>query len=210
MAAEGEPLDGIEEPRQDSPSTTARMLACSRMPTVTDSRAVSAPAHAVHAYPSTRRGLGGASIRCERPIEPGRPTNAYSQPAESPPRLIERARTAMRMRHYNPGTEETYLGWMRRYYEFHGRRDLAAQLDAKYATASLNDLATRSHVVASTQNQALAALLLLYREVLGIDTSLARRPRPRQGAPRLPVVLSCDEVRAVLAKLEAERRLIAT
>jgi integron integrase len=102
----------------------------------------------------------------------------------------------MRLRHFSPRTEEAYLGWMRRYHEYHGRRNPVELGPA--------------HVAASTQNQALAALLFLYRDVLGIqlpwldDLVLARTPA------RLPVVLTRDEVRAVLARMDGEPRLMAT
>ena len=115
----------------------------------------------------------------------------------------------MRLRHLSPRTEEAYLGWMRRYHEFHGRRD-PASLGAEHVTAFLNALATRRRVSASTQNQALAALLFLYREVLGValpwldDLVHARSPK------RLPVVLTRDEVRSVLARMDGVPRLMAT
>lgn len=115
--------------------------------------------------------LEGPSLVREGPGEPWQhaPT----------PRLSERARDAIRLRHFSPRTEEAYLGWMRRYHEFHGRRDPAG-LGPEHVTAFLNALATRRHVAASTQNQALAALLFLYREVRGIQLPVARGPRARQ------------------------------
>jgi integron integrase len=144
-------------------------------------------------------------------VGPASPTAGKSSPAASPPspRLGERARAAMRLRHMSPRTEEAYLDWMRRYFEFHGRRDPAA-LGPEHITAYLSSLATRSRVSASTQNQALAALLFLYRDVLGMDLAwlddLVRARTPE----KLPVVLSRDEVRAVLARMDGEPRLMAT
>jgi integron integrase len=115
----------------------------------------------------------------------------------------------MRLRHFSPRTEEAYVGWMRRYHEFHGRRD-PATLGAEHVSAFLNALATRRHVAASTQNQALAALLFLYRDVLGVELpwldDLVRARSPE----RLPVVLTRDEVRAVLAHTAGLPRLMAT
>jgi integron integrase len=138
------------------------------------------------------------------------PADHDSPRADAPvPRLGERARAAMRLRHFSPRTEETYLGWMRRYHAFHGRRDPAG-LGAEHVTAFLNSLAIQGRVAAATQNQALAAILFLYREVLGIalpwldDLVHARMPA------RLPVVLTRDEVGAVLAHMEGEPRLMAT
>jgi integron integrase len=115
----------------------------------------------------------------------------------------------MRLRHVSPRTEEAYLAWMRRFYDHHGRRD-PKELGAQHVTAFLSELATRGHVAASTQNQALAALLFLYRDVLGVDLpwldDLVRAKTPA----RLPVVLSRDEVRLVLAQMQGEPRLMAT
>jgi integron integrase len=147
------------------------------------------------------------------PTDPGsNPDNASVRSSVTPapvPRLGERARAAMRLRHLSPRTEEAYLGWMRRYHAFHGRRD-PAHLGAEHVTTFLNSLAVEGRVAAATQNQALAALLFLYREVLGItlpwldDLVHARMPA------RLPVVLTRDEVRAVLAHMVGEPRLMAT
>jgi integron integrase len=121
--------------------------------------------------------------------------------------LGERAREAMRLRHLSPRTEEAYLGWMRRYHEFNGRRD-PARFGAEQVTAFLSQLVSERDVSASTQNQALSALLFLYREVLGIDLpwldDLVRAQRPA----RLPVVLSRDEVRAVLRAMDGTPQLM--
>ena len=113
----------------------------------------------------------------------------------------------MRVRRFSRRTQEAYLAWMRRYYEFHGRRE-PALLGAEHVTAFLSALATR--VAASTQNQALAALIFLYRGVLGRDLprldDLVRAKSPA----RLPVVLTRAEVRAILARMEGVPRLMAT
>ena len=84
------------------------------------------------------------------------------------PALGARVHAAMRLRHLSPRTEEAYLGWMRRYFRFHGRRD-PSELGAEHVTGFLKVLATHERISASTQNQALAALLFLYRDVLGRD-----------------------------------------
>ncbi len=115
----------------------------------------------------------------------------------------------MRLRHLSPRTEEAYLGWMRRYHEFNGRKD-PALFGAERVTAFLSQLATERDVAASTQNQALAALLFLYREVLEIDLpwldQLVRAKRPK----RLPVVLSREEVRAVLSAMSGVTLVMAS
>lgn len=131
------------------------------------------------------------------------------QPPETPrPRISDRVRTAIRLRHLSPRTEATYLAWIRRYWLFCERRDPAA-FGADKVTAFLNSLAQAGAVAAATQNQALAALLFLYRHVLGQDLpwldDLVRVTAP----PRLPTVLSRDEVRALLAQLDGVPRLMA-
>jgi integron integrase len=113
----------------------------------------------------------------------------------------------MRLRHQCSRTEEAYLGWMRRYHEFSGRRDPAG-FGAERVTAFLNQLVSERDVSASTQNQALSALLFLYRAVLELDLpwhdGLVRAQRPAY----LPVVLSRDEVRAVLRALVGTPQLM--
>ena len=78
-----------------------------------------------------------------------------SSSSSAPLRLGDRARAALRLRHMSPRTEEAYIQWMRRYYEFHGRQN-PVELGAEHVTMFLNALAIRDHVTASTQNQALA------------------------------------------------------
>jgi len=127
----------------------------------------------------------------------------------APPRLLDRMRHAARLRHLSRRTEDTYVAWARRFILFHGKRH-PQDLGAPEVVAFLSDLAVRLRVSASTQNQALAALLFLYRAVLGRELegldAAVRAPRPR----RLPVVLSRDEVRAVIAQLPGIHRLVVT
>jgi integron integrase len=153
--------------------------------------------------------LGTASLVREQPPETGRPGADRAPRPRVAHRLGDPARAAMRLRRFSPRTEEAYLQWMRRYYEFHGRRNLA-DLGAEHVTGFPNALATRGRVAASTQNQALSALLFLYREVLAQDLpwldGLVRARRP----VRLPVVLSRDEVRSLLGRMEGVPRLMAT
>lgn len=132
-----------------------------------------------------------------------------SRPPEEKVQLSVRAREAMGLRHLSPRTQDAYLGWMRRYHHFHGRRD-PARLGPDHVTAFLNMLANERRVSSSTQNQALAAILFLYREVLGVDLpwldDLVRAP----ARARLPVVLSRDEVRSVLRHLEGMPHLMVS
>ncbi len=127
----------------------------------------------------------------------------------SPPRtLLGRVRAAVRARHYSPRTEASYVGWAKRLVVFHGRRhpDELGEADVR---AFLDHLAEHDRVSASTQNQAVAALLFLYEAVLG--RPLALSPQGIVHAKelhRLPVVLSREEVRAVLAQLNGVSRLV--
>lgn len=123
-------------------------------------------------------------------------------------RLGDRARAAMRLRHLSPRTEEAYVHWMRRFYDFHGRRNPAA-LGGEHVTAFLNTLATRQNVSASTQNQALAAISFLYRHVLDLEFPWLNDLVRAKGPERLPVVLTRAEVRAVLSRMEGATRLMA-
>ena len=86
------------------------------------------------------------------------------RPESGSPRLLDMAREAIRRRHFSYRTEETYLQWMKRFILFSGRRH-PRELGAAEVTAILNHLAVERHVAAATQNQALAALLFLYKEV---------------------------------------------
>jgi hypothetical protein len=86
--------------------------------------------------------------------------------AAGKPRLLDQVREAIRLRHYSPRTEEAYIGWIRRFIVFHGKRHPAEMGEAE-ANAFLTDLAVSQKVSASTQTQALCALLFLYKQVLG-------------------------------------------
>src|SRR3990172_3946732 len=94
---------------------------------------------------------------------------ARETPDEAPrsPKLLERVRETLRVRHYSRRTEKAYVGWIRRYIVFHGKRH-PRQMGPEEVTRFLTSLAVDAKVSASTQNQALAALLFLYSEVLGL------------------------------------------
>ncbi len=131
-----------------------------------------------------------------------------SDPSSSEPKLLDRVREIIRIKHYSIRTEQAYLQWIRRYICFHGKRH-PRELGAEALTAFLSDLAIRGQVSASTQNQALNAILFMYREVLKIqlpwidDVQRAKRPH------RLPVVLTRGEVKGILAQLEGTIWLMA-
>ena len=123
-------------------------------------------------------------------------------------KLLGQVRAALRLRHYSRRTEEAYTRWIERYVRFHGTRH-PAEMGSREVSAFLASLAIHSRVSASTQNQALAALLFLYGEVLGQKVAwvadLVRAKQPH----RLPVVLTRDEVRAILGCMRGVRQLVA-
>ena len=116
------------------------------------------------------------------------------------PKLLDQVQAKIRYRHFSLRTEEAYLGWIRRYIHFSGKRH-PASLGPKEIEAFLSHLAVEGRVAASTQNQALSALVFLYQEVLdqeiGFLDGLHRARRP----PKLPVVLNREEASAVLGNL---------
>lgn len=124
------------------------------------------------------------------------------------PRLLDQVRDRCRVKHYSIRTEKRYCDWIRRYILFHGKRH-PSEMGKSEIEAFLTDLAVRGNVAASTQNQALAAVLFLYKEVLQVelpwldDVTRAKRP------PKLPVVLTEKEARGLLAQLDGVHYLVA-
>lgn len=122
------------------------------------------------------------------------------------PKLLDQVRHTLRLKHYSYQTEKTYVQWVKRFIMYHDKRH-PTEMGKEEVEAFLTYLAVDQHVSASTQNQALSALLFLYNEVLQkppgwIDVTWAKKPE------RLPVVLTREEVRAVLAQLSGGILLI--
>ena len=132
----------------------------------------------------------------------------HPAPAVRAPRLLDQVRQACRIRHYSLRTERAYVGWCKRFVLANGKRH-PRDMGADEVTVFLSTLATRDNVAANTQNQALSALLFLYREVLGLDLpwlgDVVRAKRPR----RIPVVLSRNEIVRLLAALDGQNWLMA-
>ena len=140
--------------------------------------------------------------------------SAFPRPAHPPsggnrkPKLLDQLRQALRSRHYSRRTEQTYCHWVKRFIYFHNIRQPAEMAEPEI-NAFLTHLPVKGKVSASTQNQALSALLFLYRHVLGRkigdlgEVIRARRPK------RLPVVTTQEEVKAVLSHLTADKWLMA-
>src|SRR5712691_9693656 len=98
-------------------------------------------------------------------------------PGGRPPKLLDRVRHAIRLRHYSRRTEEAYVHWIRRYIVFH-RKTHPSEMGAAEISTFLTWLAVERRVSASTQNQALSALLFLYKDVLGLEEDLDYRCHP--------------------------------
>ena len=135
-----------------------------------------------------------------------------AEPTPAPgtgPRLLAQLHEAIRVRHLSRRTEEAYRHWIRRYILFHHKRH-PREMGEKEVADFLSALAVQGNVSASTQNQALNALLFLYREVLHVELGwledVVRAKKPQ----RLPVVLTREEVAQILALLDSTPRLMAT
>ncbi len=129
-------------------------------------------------------------------------------PSTQPPRLFDQVREAIRLRHYSLRTEQAYLHWIKRFILFHRKRH-PAEMGPAEIEAFLTWLAVEGSVAASTQGQALAALLFLYKEVLDMNlpwlNEIVRAKRPQ----RIPTVLTPNEVAALISNLEGTHALMA-
>jgi integrase len=128
---------------------------------------------------------------------------------DAKPRLFEQVRNRLRTLHYSYRTEQQYLGWVRRFVVFHHKRH-PAELGAPEVEAFLSHLAVDRKVSASTQNQALAAILFMYRHVLETELPWLDSVVRAKPSRHLPVVLTVTEVRAVLGHLHGDYWLIAS
>lgn len=163
---------------------------------------------------STGRGAGAGAGTREFAVAHAAADDAAARPRSrpvpaSPPRLLDQIRVRCRTKHYSIRTERAYVGWARRFILANDRRH-PRELGLAEVEAFLSSLAVQDNVAASTQNQALSALLFLYKEVLGLELpwvgSVTRAKRPQ----RLPVVLTHAEVRALLALMDGQLNLMAS
>jgi integron integrase len=127
--------------------------------------------------------------------------------APPPPRLLDQVRARIRVKHYALRTEKVYVDWVKRFVLFHGKRH-PRTLGAAEVEAFLSHLATDRQVSSSTQNQAKAALLFLYKEVLGITLPWLDEIVQARVTRRLPVVLTTREVKALLDELDGSMWLV--
>jgi integron integrase len=137
------------------------------------------------------------------------PSAALTPPPEPPkPRLLDQVRAAIRARHYSRRTEKSYIGWIRRFIFFHKKRH-PLEMGKKEVSAYLTHLATARNVSASTQTQALSALLFLYRHVLSKELGEMKEIVRAKPTRRLPIVLSPEEVYRLMRELDGLNRLLA-
>ncbi len=139
------------------------------------------------------------------------PVNLYQPFMENrntPPKLLDQVRNRIRIKHYSLRTETQYVQWIKRFILFHGKRH-PQEMDAAEVEAFLTHLAVTGKVSASTQNQALSALLFLYKEVLLIDLPWLDKVVRAKQPQRLPTVLTRTEVRAVLVRMSGTYGLMA-
>jgi len=135
-------------------------------------------------------------------------TSARSTPSSQRVRLLDTVRTIIQARHYSRRTEKAYTGWIRRFILFHGKQH-PNKMGHDEISAFLTYLATERKVSASTQNQAMSALLFLYRDVLDVQIdwiNMVRAKRPF----RLPVVMTREEVRILLNAMSGTPWLVAS
>jgi integron integrase len=144
------------------------------------------------------------------PILPER--QKMSQPISAAPqgkKLLDQYRDALRIKHYSPRTEDTYIQWVTNYILFHNKRH-PKEMGVPEIGQYLTHLATKQQVAASTQNQAFSAIIFLYRHVLNIqlDELQLAELRP-QRSKTVPIVLSKEEVKRLIANLTGTNKLIA-
>lgn len=134
---------------------------------------------------------------------------AGAHPGVPAPRLLDEVRRRLRLKHYSLRTEAIYVGWIRRFILANGKRH-PRDMGAAEVEGFLSALAVRRGVAASTQNQALSALLFLYREVLRIELPWMETMVRAKRSQRVPTVLAREEVQALLAQLEGRPWLLAS
>ena len=142
------------------------------------------------------------------PYDRAAPITSAVPEAAPAPKLLDRMRNHLRTRHYSIRTETAYVDWARRFILFHGKRH-PQEMGGAEVEAFLTHLAVNRHVSASTQNQAKAAILYLYKQVLQIELAWLDEVVQAKTPKRLPVVLTASEVRALLLHMQGTTGLVA-
>jgi len=130
----------------------------------------------------------------------------FAQAQSQPPKLLDRVRSAIRIKHYSLKTEHSYVQWVRRFILFHGKRH-PSEMGAQEVEQFLTHLAVERHVSSSTQNQAFSALLFMYHDVLGLELNNVNAMRAKRSV-YIPTVLTVVETRKVLSNLDGVYSLI--
>jgi integron integrase len=129
--------------------------------------------------------------------------------ANAEPKLLDQVVARIRVKHYSRRTEQAYVDWIKRYILYHGKRH-PKEMSSEQVEGFLSFLAVSRNVSASTQNQAKSALLFLYKEVLGIELPWLDNVTQAKVSKRMPVVLTKEEVQAMLNRLDGTMWLIAS
>jgi integron integrase len=140
-------------------------------------------------------------------IIPFKPKIVFPESQPKSPKLLDRVRELIRVKHYSNRTEKTYVDWIKRFLRFHGMRH-PKDMGAKEIGAFLSHLALQRNVAASTQNQAFNALIFLYKQVLKIEVGELKDITRAKGPGRLPTVLTKPEVFRLIAGLNGTYRLM--
>jgi integron integrase len=130
------------------------------------------------------------------------------RPVANKPKLLDQVRDVIRRKHYSIRTEQAYIDWIKRFIVYHAKRHPAEMAEEEVARF-LTHLARDRNVAASTQNQALSALLFLYKEVLKQEIGWLEKVERAKKPPKLPVVLSRAELKRVFAHLHGVPKLMA-
>ena len=129
-------------------------------------------------------------------------------PPAGKPKLLDQVRDVIRRKHYSIRTEQAYIDWIKRFIIYHGKRHPGEMAEEEVAEF-LTHLARHLNVAALTQNQALSALLFLYKEVLKHEIGWLEKVERAKKPPKLPVVLSRGEVKAIFEHLHGVPKLMA-
>jgi len=135
--------------------------------------------------------------------------NNYKQDNPKPVKLLDQLREAIRVRHYSYKTEQSYVQWVKRFILFHNKRH-PAEMGEVEIRQFLNHLAVNKHVAASTQNQALCAIVFLYKYVIEKNPGEFQNVVWAKKSVRLPVVLTREEVRAIIEQLTGDKKLVVS
>ena len=159
--------------------------------------------------PPDSRAWPAGSVYPRPPAESTSSASTHTPRPADEPRLLDRMRDEIRVRHYSIRTEGVYLDWVRRFILFHGKRH-PRELGAPEVAAFLTDLAVQRNVAPSTQAQAKSAILFLYRTVLNVQLPWLDEVISAKNPRRLPVVLTQQEVRSLLDQMSGSVGLVAS